>query len=180
MMHVRAIEKYCPQHGIDTSIELVSFLSQVLHETGGFKWLREIWTPTKQQLRYERDFSEPWPEKIKGKRNYLATMLGNSEKGDGKLFMGRGDIQTTGRANYMRMSKEMFGDDRLLKNPELLTAPEYAMQSACIYWKWRKLDLVDDDYKIEQETKAVNGGFNGLDDRQKYFDRGCKVFNLKN
>ena len=89
--------------------------------------------------------------------------------------MGRGLIQLTGRVNYQKMSKEMFGDDRLLKTPDLLSTSTYAVWSACIYWKWAKMDAVDDDLSIKEETRKVNGGYNGLDDRQKYFDRAIKI-----
>ncbi len=156
------LNKHLPAYGIDTATEVASFLSQVLHESGGLKWMREIWGPTAQQLKYE------------GRKD-----LGNIVKGDGKLFMGRGPMQITGRANYTRMSKDMFGDDRLLKNPDLLSLPEYGIQSACIYWKWTKMDKVDDDLHITQETKKINGGFNGFDDRQKYFSRAVKIFGLQ-
>lgn len=89
--------------------------------------------------------------------------------------MGRGPIQITGRSNYRWMSREIFGDDRLLDKPDLLTTPEYGIQSACIYWKGRGLDAHDDDLVILRETKLVNGGTNGLKDRQKYFDRAIAV-----
>jgi putative chitinase len=148
------LNTYLPQYGIDTPIEVASFLAQVLHESGGFKWMREIWGPTAAQLKYE------------GRAD-----LGNTIKGDGKLFMGRGPIQLTGRKNYDRMSMDMFGDDRLLKNPDMLVLAQYGIWSSCIYWKWRKMDAIDDDLSIKQETKKVNGGYNGLDDRQKYFNR---------
>jgi len=168
------LNKYLPQYGIDTPIEVASFLSQVLHESGGFKYLREIWGPTPQQNKYERDFSQPWPG-AKGTRNRLPTMLGNSEKGDGKKFMGRGPIQITGRLNYTGMSKAMFGDNRLLETPDILATPEFGVQSACIYWKWRSLDKFDDDDEIKAETLRVNGGYNGLADRQHYFDLAKKI-----
>ena len=153
------LNKYLPMYGIDTPIEVASFLAQVLHESGGLKWMKEIWGPTSQQLKYEGN-----------------TDLGNTVKGDGKLFIGRGLIQITGRSNYAMMSRDIFRDDRLLRSPEILSLPEYAVQSACIYWKWRKMDLIDDDFDIRSETKKVNGGYNGLNDRQQYFDKAIKVF----
>jgi putative chitinase len=152
------LNAYMPQYGIDTPNEVASFLAQVLHESGGLKWLREIWGPTSAQTKYE------------GRDD-----LGNNVKGDGKKFMGRGLIQLTGRANYTKMSKDMFGDDRLIHAPDLLSTAEYAVKSACIYWQWRKMDLIDDDMDIRAETRAVNGGSNGLIDRQKYFDRAISV-----
>jgi len=157
---IHHLNTYMPKYGIDTPVEVASFLAQVLHESGGLKWLREIWGPTAAQAKYE------------GRKD-----LGNTELGDGKKFMGRGLIQLTGRANYKRMSKDMFGDERLLKTPDLLSTAEYAVQSACIYWQWRKMDLIDDDRDIKAETKAVNGAYNGIADRQQYFDKALQILN---
>lgn len=171
------LNKYLPQYGIDAPVEVASFLSQILHESGGLKYLREIWGPTAQQNRYERDPAQPWPGP-RGGRNWLAYALGNEFKGDGKKFAGKGPIQITGRSNFARMSRDMFGDNRLLDNPDILATPEFGIQSACIYWKWRNMDAVDDDTDIKTETKRVNGGFNGLDDRQRYFDRCRLIFNF--
>lgn len=154
---VAPLNEYLPKYGIDTAVEVASFLSQVLHESGGFRWMKEIWGPSKAQKGYEG-----------------RTDLGNTEPGDGKKFAGRGPLQITGRENFTKMSMEMFGDLRLLETPELLSTPIYGVWSACIFWKWKNMDAVDDDNSIAVETKRTNGGYNGLDDRQRYFDR-CKV-----
>lgn len=155
------LNTFLPQYGIDTPVEVASFLAQVLHESGGFKWLREIWGPTKAQARYE------------GRAD-----LGNVLQGDGKRFMGRGLIQVTGRTNYDRMSREMFHDKRLLENPDILATPEYGTLSACVYWKWKKMDLIDDDDSIREETRRVNGGYNHLDQREAYFERAKSVLGV--
>ncbi len=123
------INEYCPKYGIDTEVEMASFLAQVLHESGGFRWMREIWGPTAQQNRYERDFNQEWSRT--NPRNRLAFALGNSIKGDGKKFMGRGPIQITGRANYTRLSQDMFGDNRLLHTPDIIATPQYGI--ICLY-----------------------------------------------
>jgi putative chitinase len=153
------INSKLPKYGIDSPVEKASFLAQVLHESGGFKWLKEIWGPTPAQKRYEGRVD-----------------LGNTQPGDGKKFSGRGLIQLTGRRNYELMSLELFGDKRLLETPELIEQPEYAVESACVYWKWRNLDKHDDDLLINKETRLVNGGVNGLKDRQLYFDRAIQTF----
>lgn len=171
------LNKYCRKYHIDTPIEIVSFLCQILHETGGLKWLKEIWGPTAQQLRYERDFTQPW--NTKSYRNSLAYALGNVNKGDGKKYAGKGAIHVTGAKNTELVSMKMFGDKRLLEDPSILTKPEYAIWSACIWWYDNDMDAIDDDFYIKRDTKKVNGGYNGLDDRQKYFDRGLKVFGIK-
>ncbi len=167
---------YLPAYEIDTPIEVASYLAQVLHESGGLKWTREIWGPTAQQIRYERDFKQEWS--AKNPRNRLAFQLGNEFKGDGKKFAGHGLIHTTGRYNHLKESMEMFKDDRLVRTPDLLCTPVYAVWSSVIYWQRKKLDLHDDDLDIRKETKIVNGGYNGIQDRQQYFNRALKVFGV--
>lgn len=88
-------------------------LATAWHETGPENSILhmtprlEIWGPTEAQLRYE------------GRED-----LGNTEKGDGKRFMGRGYVQITGRANYRRASK-LVGQD-LVAVPSLAMRPEIA------------------------------------------------------
>ena len=132
------------------------FLSQVGHESGSFRWTREIWGPTPAQIRYE------------GRRD-----LGNIQRGDGRRFMGRGLIQVTGRANYKACSLAMYGDERLLTNPELLEAPDAAVTSAFWFWDKNKLSAIDDVVRL---TRRINGGTNGLADRQTRFNRAISIF----
>ena len=64
--------------------------------------------------------------------------LGNTEPGDGYMYRGRGPIQLTGKANYSKASEDLFGDDRLVKNPGLVTTPEYAEQVSAWFLKRNK------------------------------------------
>lgn len=84
-------------------------LATAWHETGQFKYMREIWGPTLAQKRYE------------GRKN-----LGNTVKGDGKRFMGRGFVQITGRANYAKWSHLLNLD--LLANPADAEKPAIAVR----------------------------------------------------
>lgn len=86
-------------------------LGTAWHETGRFKYTREIWGPTKQQLKYE----PPHP---------IAKDLGNTVKGDGKRFMGRGFVQITGRRNYVWASKILGLDVAAM--PELAEVAQHA------------------------------------------------------
>jgi putative chitinase len=54
--------------------------------------------------------------------------LGNTIKGDGYLFRGRGYVQITGRANYQKMTKNLglTGDEDLLLHPESALSPDIA------------------------------------------------------
>lgn len=138
--------------GISTPLQRAHFLSQCAHESGNFYYTREIWGPTKTQNGYE------------GRQN-----LGNIEAGDGFKFLGRGFIQLTGRSNYKQFSKGVIDD--IITSPSLVET-KYVAETACWFWKTRKLNqlCVDDTIEtVKKITKKINGGYNGLDDRIKKF-----------
>jgi putative chitinase len=155
-----------PQHlidamrkwGIHSPLERAHFLAQCAHESGNFYYKREIWGPTPTQLRYEGRVD-----------------LGNIHPGDGKKYMGRGYIQLTGRSNYEKFNKSV--DDDVVTNPELVET-KYSGDTACWFWKTRKLDTLainDTIDVIKSISIKINGknkktGLpNGLDDRVKKF-----------
>ena len=147
-----------PQYGLTTPVRLNAFLAQAAHETDGFKTLREYGADSYFK-KYEKGTA-------------LGADLGNTQPGDGLKFKGRGIFQTTGRYNYSKVSRAMFGDDRLLTNPQLLEQPFNAVLSALIYWTNKKLNPIadrDTTASFTTVTKAINGGTNGLADRQKYW-----------
>lgn len=155
-----------------------AFLAHLIHESGGFRYVREIWGNTSWQKRYERDFGSSWKSGLKRTdRNFTAFNLGNSEVGDGKRFMGRGLLQITGKANYMACSVGMFCDNRLMKNPQLLEVPEYAVQSA-FWWCFELRELGDEfeTWDMQDDTRKINGSaMLGLDERGKIRDRVIAV-----
>jgi putative chitinase len=149
---------------INTPLRIAHFLGQVLHESGGFRYLREIWGPTDAQKRYEPPSS-------------LATRLGNTQKGDGARYMGRGVIQLTGRSNYAQFSKAMGVD--FVAHPELVESPQYAVTAAGWYWSTRKINQWADKDDLLKVTRLVNGGTNGLADREKYMKKAKQVLGVK-
>jgi putative chitinase len=89
--------------------------------------------------------------------------LGNGP-GDGALFCGRGLIQLTGRRNYTQMGATLGLP--LVTNPAMAAEPAISLRIACEFWKSRALnDFADQDDAIAI-TWRVNGGFNGLAERQ--------------
>ncbi len=132
---------------------LAQFLAQVEHESGGYKYVKEIWGPTAAQKRYE------------GRKD-----LGNTQPGDGKRFMGRDVIQVTGRGHHRSLTawaRKTFGVTVDFEaNPELLESPEWLGIGAIWYFLTRKgLIAACRAGDIEKVTKLVNGGLNGYDDR---------------
>lgn len=136
-------------YNINTPLRRCHFWAQAAHESGGLKFLHEIWGPTDAQKRYE------------GRKD-----LGNTQPGDGKTYRGRGLFQLTGRANYLGMSKKLGID--LLKDPEKAADPAIALKIACEYWKAHALNGLADADDIVGITKRINGGLNGLQSRKAF------------
>lgn len=145
---------------IDTKLRKSHFLAQGGHESYQFKFMEEIWGPTDQQKKYEPPSA-------------VAKNLGNTEKGDGFKYKGRGMFQITGRANYKQIS-DYFGFD-FIKNPEKAATPEWAFLIAGWYWENRKLNDLADKDDITAITKKINGGLTHIEDRKKYYAKCIEV-----
>lgn len=158
------------EYRIDTPKRVVAFLPHVGHESGGLRWTTEIWGPTPEQSRYERDFDEAWPPPGKGHRNWKAYELGNSEPGDGERFKGHGLFQVTGRANHrgardrLRVKFGLRVPD-FEANPKALAEHEWAALSAGDFWASRNLNDLADAGDFVRLTRRINGGTNGLEHR---------------
>lgn len=147
--------------GIGTTLlRTAAFVAQLAHESGEFRWMEEIWGPTPAQARYEPP-------------NDLAQRLGNTEPGDGKRFKGRGPIQITGRFNYAKYGT-LLGRD-LVAEPALAAAPELAFATAGLFWQTNGLNELADAEDFVKITRRINGGTNGLADRQMYYARAKAV-----
>jgi predicted chitinase len=137
-----------------------AFVAQLAHESGEFRWMEEIWGPTSAQRRYEPPST-------------LAARLGNTQPGDGSRFKGRGPIQLTGRANYQRFG-QLLGID-LVADPQRAASPDVAFRVAALYWANRGLNALADAGDFREITRRINGGFNGLADRVKYYERARTI-----
>ena len=89
--------------------------------------------------------------------------LGNTQKGDGARFRGRGLIQLTGRANYTAASKAL-GEPYAL-DPELVERFPAAAIVSGWFWQTHGLNELADKDDVKAVTRRVNGGLNGLDSR---------------
>ncbi|MFG0862623.1 glycoside hydrolase family 19 protein [Pseudomonas sp. CJQ_13] len=150
------------KYGIVTRLRMAAFLAQIGHESGQLRYMRELG-------------NDGYLSKYDTGR--LAQRLGNTPEadGDGQLYRGRGLIQVTGRANYEACSEALFGDSRLLNTPELLEHPVYAVMSAGWFWQKEGLNSLADKGDILAITKRINGGINGLEDREALYKRALEV-----
>jgi putative chitinase len=175
MPHCKVLQTYVgplndamDEFEIDTPRRAAAFLAQIAHETLQLRFTKEIWGPTAQQLKYERRVDKAWPPEGADQANHLAWILGNSELGDGRKFMGRGPIQTTGRTNYDHAGTALNLD--LLNQPELLETPQHGCRAAALFWKRHGLNALADEMRFDEITKAINGAQTGASERRGYFE----------
>ena len=149
------INRYASEFGITTALRMAHYLAQIAHESGELRYTKELASGAEYEGRKD---------------------LGNTSKGDGVRYKGRGLIQLTGKANY-KAYKEYCGFDVVAK-PELLEQPLGAVRSSMWYWKTHDLNALADKDDVKAVTKRINGGYNGLAARQKYLDRAKKALGL--
>ena len=93
----------------------------------------------------------------------------------GRYYKGRGLIQITGYNNYRACSRDLLHDaDELCRHPEMLECCR-CLSLAAWYWYSRDLNALADAGKFDLITKAINGGYNGMADRQAYHARAQKA-----
>jgi len=128
--------------------ELNAYMAQLAHESSSFKTVEEYASGVAYENRKD---------------------LGNTQEGDGKRFKGRGFIQLTGRANYEAAGKEL-GVDLLADPTKVATDKNLAADVSLWFWKKNVRPRVQDFSDTRRITKISNGGYNGLEDRKKYFN----------
>ena len=125
------------KHDITSNLRMAHFIAQIGHETASFLFAEEIADGSAYEGRVD---------------------LGNTQKGDGKRFKGRGLIQLTGRANYAAYSKDT-GVDYVAK-PELVASdPFVAVDVACWFWNKHRINNLADKDDVKAVTKAYQRGF---------------------
>lgn len=139
-------------HSITTRQRAEMFIAQVAHESMGFRYREEI----ASGAAYE------------GRRS-----LGNVMPGDGRRFKGRSYIQITGRTNYAAISRA-FGVNFIV-HPQRLAEQKYAAAGAAWWWLTHGCNKIADSGDFVLLTRRINGGTNGLADRQRYYKRARRV-----
>lgn len=140
--------------------ELKQFMAQCAHETANWSTLEEFGT--------DRYFLKNYDIKHNPRK---ARVLGNLKPGDGLRYKGRGYIQLTGKDNYARASKALYGDDRLVRTPELVADPKVAAETSIWFWKHRVQPKVTDFTDTSAATKPINPGLKGLSDRETKYSK---------
>ena len=163
--------------------EKAMFLAQTTHESNNYKRLEESFNYKPKRL-FEvfrkrvgtlENAKKLCNEGAKAIADFVyGGRLGN-EKDEGYKYRGRGIIQLTGKNNYEYYGKKINID--LVNNPNLAKEPDTAIEIALLFWKEKECGLYAKIGDVKTVTKLINGGYNGLDDRQKRFDSILKILN---
>ena len=169
-------------YNCNTAIRLTHFLAQCAHESEGFKVSSENLYYNAQGLMTvfpslfpTKDLATEYamqPEKIANR--VYANRMGNGDEnsGDGYIYRGRGYIELTGKDNYTAFGQTVSDD--IVDNPDLV-ASTYPLASAGFFFNsnniWTQCDLGSGIDAVTAVTKRVNGGVNGIADRQAWFTK---------
>lgn len=170
-----ALNTYLPEYGINTKEQVAAFLAECCHESNNFTQLEENLNYSAERLLivFPRYFStledtqlyERQPMKI-ANRVYANRMgNGNEQSGDGWLYRGRGLIQITGKDNYIQLG---------IDDPNVLTSISGAVEGSCKYWEVNGLASLTD---INDISRKVNGGTNGLQVREQLYNKILGILN---
>jgi putative chitinase len=177
------LEHVLPKYDIITPERVAGFLAQCAHESLDFTILRENlnysaaglqkvfrkYFPTEQLAReYARK-----PERIANR--VYANRMGNGDEnsGDGWRFRGRGAIQLTGKNNYTAFANSI--DKTIEESIIYLETLDGAIESACWFWSVNRINRFCDSQDIRGMTRAINGGFIGLEHREKLWNQYLKI-----
>lgn len=153
---IQELNRVLGKYGINTTERIKHFLAQVSHESGAGQYKVEL--GDSNYLKY-----------LEGRKD-----LGNTTPGDGLKYRGAGYIQLTGKSNYQKFANAM-GDQRVMEGYRYV-ADNYAWEAAGYYWNNRNINAtVDNGGTVEDVTRKVNGGTNGLQSRKNYYNKAAQV-----
>jgi putative chitinase len=178
-----ALDQLLDDYEINTPLRVSHFIAQCAHESGNFVFVKENLNYKAASLR--KIFSKYFPtdelaaqyankpERIANR--IYANRMGNGpeESGDGFRYCGRGLIQLTGKDNYTFFAGSL--GISVEDASEYLQTFEGAAQSACFFWEQNRLNRFADANDVKGLTRAINGGFIGLEDRIKHTEHALHI-----
>jgi len=178
-----ALEQLLDDYEINTPQRVAAFIAQCAHESGNFVFIKENLNYKAASLRkvFPKYFPTDAlaaeyankPERIANR--VYASRMGNGPEasGDGWKYCGRGLIQLTGKDNYTFFAGSLGISEE--EAAEYLATFEGASQSACWFWEQNNLNRFADANDVRGLTRAINGGYIGLSDREKHTEHALHV-----
>lgn len=160
---ILALDKYGDKVGLNNKGKIM-VLGQFAHESGSFIYTEEIG---------------------KGRGSSYGKITGPYQK----AYYGRGPIQITGEKNYKEIAYKYFPylgiKADIYQDPDLCTRNLEIGCAASLCWfllpgNGRSAVIAANNGDINNLTKAINGGYNGLEDRIKHTKKIIQATNAGN
>jgi putative chitinase len=168
-----------PKYGVTSSLAIAHFMAQASEECGqGLEMIENMNYSAEGLLKtFPRHFTPAMAARAAHNPRMIADIayggrMGNAPppSDDGFNFRGAGLSQVTGREGYAKLQEFLTrhgADFDILENPELIIDPAHTLECGVADWiVCGCLPLAEKDDLIG-ETRALNGGLNGLDERQR-------------
>ena len=177
------LDQLLDDYEINTPLRVAHFVAQCAHESGNFVFIKENlnYKAASLQKTFPKYFPTAElaaqyanrPERIANR--VYANRMGNGDEasGDGFRYCGRGLIQLTGKDNYTFFAGSL--DISVEEASEYLATFEGSAQSACWFWEQNKLNRFADANDVKGLTRAINGGYIGLEDRMKHTEHALHI-----
>lgn len=185
---VASFNMWCDTFSINAPKRVAMYLAQTLHESNYLKATEENLNYSAEGLmktwpsRFDKAKAEAYARKPQKIASYVyANRMGNGNEasGDGWKYRGRGFIQITGRQNYSDFSKYDLCTKNVLNDPDSVSKYYLNQLSAMWFWEKNKLNAIADTEDVQKVTRVINGGINGLSNRQLLYRRFAKEFGIK-
>ena len=177
------LEQLLPDYDINTPLRVAHFIAQTAHESGNYVFIKENLNYKAASLR--KVFPKYFPTdelaaqyankpQMIANRVY-ANRMGNGDEasGDGFRYCGRGLIQLTGKDNYTFFAGSL--GISVEEAAQYMETFEGAAQSACFFWEQNNLNRFADANDVKGLTRAINGGFIGLEDRIRHTEHALHI-----
>lgn len=184
----RVSDRVFAEADLTAPLRVAHFMAQISHECGGGTIVRENMNYSARRLmevfgvgRHSAKITEAEAtalanhpqmiaERVYGLGNLSkARELGNTQPGDGWKYRGNGMLQLTGRASHRRIGRLVDVD--LEANPELLEDAATSFRVAAMEFAALNCIPAADADDVVLVTRRVNGGRNGLAERQVWLRR---------
>ena len=179
----KALDQLLDDYEINTPLRVSHFIAQCAHESGNFVFIKENLNYKAASLmsvfkKYfpTQELAAQYANKPAMIANRVyANRMGNGDEasGDGWRYCGRGLIQLTGKDNYTFFAGSL--GISVEEAAEYLATFEGAAQSACWFWEQNNLNRFADANDVKGLTRAINGGYIGLEDRIKHTEHALHI-----
>jgi len=178
-----ALQQLLTDYNINTPLRVAHFVAQTAHESGNYVFVQEnlnykaaslmsVFKKYFPSLELAQQYANK-PQMIANR--VYANRMGNSDEasGDGWRYRGRGLIQLTGKDNYTFFAGSL--GINVEEAAEYMATFDGAAQSACFFWEQNNLNRFADANDVKGLTRAINGGYIGLEDRMKHTEHALHI-----